>query len=70
MLESLTVGHVGNSDFSSFRHMFVHGQIENKNVNALVDTGASGFAFVSKSFCDHLHLSPISLPSSIALVGF
>lgn len=50
--------------------MYVHGQIENENVIALVDTGASGLAFVSRALCDRLNLNPIPLSSPIALVGF
>ena len=50
--------------------MYVYGQIANKMITALVDTGASGFAFASQSLCDRLHLVPVSLPSPIALVGF
>ena len=64
------MGHAGISDLSSSRHMYIHGQVENKNLTALVDTGASGFAFVSRSLCNRLNLKPQPLPSSIALVGF
>ena len=66
----LSVGHVGLSDLLSSRHMYIYGQIDNKNLTALVDTGASGFAFASKSLCDRLNLSPNPLSSAIALVGF
>lgn len=64
------MGHAGISDLSSTRHMYIHGQIENENLTALVDTGASGFAFVSRSLCDRLKLTPLPLASPITLVGF
>ena len=50
--------------------MYIHGQVENKMITSLVDTGASGFAFASQSLCDLLHLTPIALSSPISLVGF
>ena len=69
MLESLSVGKADITDQSSSRHMYVHGQIENENVIALVDTGASGLAFVSRALSDRLILNPIPLSSPIALVS-
>ena len=64
------MGHAGISDLSFARHMYIHGQVENKMITSLVDTGASGFAFASQSLCDLLHLTPIALSSPISLVGF
>ena len=64
------MGNAGLSDLSYSRHMYIHGQIENEILTALVDTGASGFAFASKSLCNRLKVNPIPLPSAIALVGF
>ena len=50
--------------------MYVHGQIETENIIALVDTGASGLAFVSRTLCDRFRQNPLPLLSPIALVGF
>lgn len=50
--------------------MYIHGQVENENVVALVDTGASGLAFVSQALCNRINLQPIPLSAPIALVGF
>lgn len=50
--------------------MYVYGQVENENVVALVDTGASGLAFVSQALCDRINLKTTPLSSPIALVGF
>ena len=50
--------------------MYVHGQIETENIIALVDTGASGLAFVSRTLCGRFRQNPLPLLSPIALVGF
>lgn len=50
--------------------MYVIVNIRNENLVALVDTGASGFAFVSQSMSDRLNLQKLPLRSPIALVGF
>lgn len=61
---------VGFSDCVTFRHMYVNAKIENEDLVALVDTGASGFAFVSISLCDRLNISSLSLDSPVSIVGF
>lgn len=50
--------------------MYVNAQINNIPLIALVDTGASGFAFISKSLCDSLKLSLRALQTPINLIGF
>ncbi|KAI0992907.1 hypothetical protein K3495_g15276, partial [Podosphaera aphanis] len=50
--------------------MYISAKVGNKNLVALVDTGASGFAFVSTNLCDRLHLKSQALESPIAILGF
>ena len=50
--------------------MYINARVGNDSLTALVDTGASGFAFISKKICESLCLNPIALKSSVALVGF
>lgn len=69
-MELVTVGHVSFEELSSSRHMYVNAEIKNISLIALVDSGASGFAFLSEDLCQKLNLTPDSLDSPIALVGF
>lgn len=69
MIESLLFGHSEILDFSSAYHMHIHGQIENKNLTALIDTGAPGFTLASRSLCYQLKISPIPHASAITLLG-
>lgn len=69
-MKSLTVDHTGLSDSFFSRHMYIQIRIENEDLIALVDTGASGFAFVSESLCKRLNLTQQLLSSSISLTGF
>lgn len=50
--------------------MYVNIKIKNITLIALIDYGASGFAFLSESVCRKLNLTSDSLDSSIALIGF
>ncbi|KAI1007964.1 hypothetical protein K3495_g267 [Podosphaera aphanis] len=50
--------------------MYINTRIGNEFFVALVDTGASGFAFVSTHFGDRLSLTPQPLNSAIAILGF
>lgn len=70
MLESLSVGNADFKDVSTSRHMYVESKINNTSLISLIDTGASGLSFISKSMCDSLKLpsSPIQRP--ISIVGF
>lgn len=69
-MESVTVGNASFKDLSSQRHMHVNSKINNTSLIALIDTGASGFAFLSQSLCHSLKLSPYALKYPITLVGF
>lgn len=70
-MESLTVGHAGLTEsLSSSRHMYVKVKIGNETLYSLVDTGASGFAFISESMSQRLRLPCHTLPSPVLLVGF
>lgn len=50
--------------------MYVNAKIGNITLIALVDSGASGFAFLSESLCKKLKLTHNSLKSPIALINF
>ena len=50
--------------------MYINTRIGKNSLIALVDTGASGFAFISTSVCNRLHLKPKALQSSVSLIGF
>lgn len=68
--ESVTVGQVSLEELSSSRHMYVKAQTDNTTLITLIDTGASGFAFISERICNQLKLIPSILKSPLALVGF
>ena len=55
------MGHAGFKDVSTSRHMYVEAKIGNKSLIALIDTGASGLAFISKSISDSLNLRVMKL---------
>ncbi|KAI1000093.1 hypothetical protein K3495_g8106 [Podosphaera aphanis] len=69
LLKSFVIVHVEFSEVSS-RHMYISAKVGNENLVALVDTGASGFAFVSTNLCDRLYLKFQALESPIAILGF
>ena len=69
-MESVTVGHADIKELSSSRHMYINTKIENTSLNTLIDTGASGFAFIYKGMCKHLKLPLKILKFPITLVGF
>lgn len=69
-MESVTVGEVRVKELSSSRHMYIKSKIGNETLNTLVDSGASGFAFISNKLCSLLKLAPIDLDSPLALIGF
>lgn len=50
--------------------MYLKVKIGNETFCSLVDTGASGLAFISESLCKRLNLSPHRLSSPIQLTGF
>lgn len=50
--------------------MYIQVRIENKDLIALVDTGASGVAFVSESLCQRLNLPHQVISPPISLTGF
>lgn len=50
--------------------MYINARIENETLTALVDTGASGLAFISESFSQHLKLSCEKIAKPISLTGF
>ncbi|KAI1007708.1 hypothetical protein K3495_g523 [Podosphaera aphanis] len=50
--------------------MYVNTRIHNIPLIALVDTGASGDAFISKSLCETLNLRPYKILRPINLFGF
>ncbi|KAI0994896.1 hypothetical protein K3495_g13285 [Podosphaera aphanis] len=50
--------------------MYVNAKIENESFVALVDTGASGFAFISAHMCNHLTLASQPIIPPIAILGF
>ncbi|KAI0994273.1 hypothetical protein K3495_g13908, partial [Podosphaera aphanis] len=50
--------------------MYIEAKIRNESLVALVDTGASGFSFVSDQLCDRLKLTSEPLNSPIAILGF
>ena len=54
----------------SSRHMYIEVMIRKQNLVALVDTGASGFAFVSQSLVNRLHLNSELLEPPVSLFGF
>lgn len=57
-------------ELSSSRHMYIKTKIENYTLDTLIDTGASGFAFISKRMCQHLKLPLKILQAPITLLGF
>lgn len=57
-------------ELSSSRHMYIKTKIENYTLHTLIDTGASGFAFISKRMCQHLKLPLKILQAPITLLGF
>lgn len=70
-MKSFTVGHAGLPEFSILaRHMYIKSKIGNKTLVTLVDTGASGLAFISESIARNLSLELRSLSSPILLTGF
>ena len=69
-LESLTVGLSSLKELASSRHMYINAKIGNEIIASLIDTGASGFAFVSESLCKRLNLIPTALKSHVTLIGF
>lgn len=69
-MKSLTVDNTGLSDSFFSRHMYIQVRIENKDLIALVDTGASGVAFVSESLCQRLNLPHQVISPPISLTGF
>ena len=54
----------------SSSHMYIEVMIRKQNLVALVDTGASGFAFVSQSLVNRLHLNSELLEPPVSLFGF
>ena len=58
------MGHAGFKDVSTSRHMYVEARIGNKSLIGLIDTGASGLAFFSKSMNDSLNLRAYPIPVS------
>lgn len=50
--------------------MYINARIENENLIALVDTGASGLAFISESFTQRLKLLGKAIAQPILLTGF
>lgn len=52
------MGHADFKDISTSRHMYVEARINNISLIALIDTGASGYAFISKSMSNTLKLTP------------
>lgn len=69
LLGSLSVGNESTEEVFMSRHMYISAKIKNTPLTSLIDTGASGFAFISKSLCDQLNLSFKVLHSPINLVG-
>lgn len=70
LLKSHTVGHAGLSGSFLSRHMYIQTSVENEKPIALVDTGASGVAFISNSFCRRLNLPRRAISTPISLSGF
>ena len=64
------MGHAGFKDVSTSRHMYVEAKIGNKSLIALIDTGASGLAFISKSMNDSLNLRAYPIRRPISIIGF
>ncbi|KAI0996376.1 hypothetical protein K3495_g11804 [Podosphaera aphanis] len=50
--------------------MYIKAKIGNETLVALIDTGASGFAFVSQSLCHRLLLPSKKLEKPLAVIGF
>lgn len=50
--------------------MYLNAKINDLSLVALIDTGASGVALISKSFCDQLQIIPYNMTHPINLVGF
>lgn len=49
--------------------MYINTRIGKNSLIALVDTGASGFAFISTSVCNRLHLKPKAKVSFSLAIG-
>ena len=50
--------------------MYVTIKIGNETFSSLIDTGASGIAFISESLCKRLSLATEVLKSAVVLIGF
>ena len=70
LLESVSVGQVSLKELSSSRHMYIKTNMGDITLITLVNSSASGFAFISEELCHKLNVTSSDLKNPLALVGF